>query len=120
MEKGEAMRDVQIKVRVPVADLAAALAEALQAEAPTMLKPMPLEEEAPRPRAPRAPRGSKVGELIKKALVGAPRTSSQLRDVLKDAGFSPSSLSTTLSILQKSGEVERSVDGTYAFAKAAE
>ena len=69
------------------------------------------------PRAPRAKRKSKVIYTILHVLQGGPAPANQLRRALAERGMAESSLSTGLSILQKSGQIERDSDGAYYLAE---
>ena len=64
-------------------------------------------------RAPRGPRKSKVIETILSVLQDGAAAANQLRRALAERGMSESSLSTGLSILQKSGQIKRDDDGAY-------
>ena len=64
-------------------------------------------------RAPRGKRKSKVVNTILDALQGGSAPAAELRAALAARGMSESSLSTGLSILQKSGQIKRDDDGAY-------
>ena len=64
-------------------------------------------------QAPRAKRKSKVVETILEALQDGEATPEALRGALASNGMSESSLSTGLSILQKSGQIKRGASGSY-------
>ena len=64
-------------------------------------------------RAPRGKRKSKVVETILSALQDGSAPASSLRGALAARGMAESSLSTGLSILQKSGQIERDPNGNY-------
>jgi hypothetical protein len=64
----------------------------------------------------RGPRGSKVQDALRAVLTSGPQTSKQLRSTLEQAGFSGGSLSTSLAQMLKTGEIEKSIDGTYKAA----
>ena len=63
--------------------------------------------------APRGPRKSKVIDTILNVLLNGAAPANQLRRALAERGMSESSLSTGLSILQKSGQIKRDDDGAY-------
>ena len=63
--------------------------------------------------APRGPRKSKVVNTILDALQGGSAPAAELRAALAARGMAESSLSTGLSILQKSGQIERDPNGNY-------
>jgi hypothetical protein len=63
--------------------------------------------------APRGKRKSKVVDTILLTLKEGPTHSAELRSALASRGMSESSLSTGLSILQKSGQIKRDDDGAY-------
>ena len=70
------------------------------------------------PAAPkvRQLRGSKVNDTILAALHNSTLTVKQLKEALEQADLSPGSLSTGISMLQKSGQIERVGEGLYALA----
>ena len=68
-------------------------------------------------RAPRGKRKSKVVETILSVLQDGAAPANQLRRALAERGMSESSLSTGLSILQKSGQIKRDDDGAYYLAE---
>jgi hypothetical protein len=59
-------------------------------------------------------RGSKVNDTIVTALQNGPTTVKELKQALEAAGLSPGSLSTGIAHLQRSGEIERVGEGSYA------
>ncbi len=63
--------------------------------------------------APRGPRKSKVIDTILNVLLNGAAPANQLRRALAERGMAESSLSTGLSILQKSGQIKRDDDGAY-------
>ena len=63
--------------------------------------------------APRGKRKSKVVDTILSTLKEGSAPASSLRSALATRGMSESSLSTGLSILQKSGQISRDTDGSY-------
>ena len=67
--------------------------------------------------APRGKRKSKVVETILSTLRIGEALPEALRGALASAGMAESSLSTGLSILQKSGEIKRGSDGAYYLAE---
>ena len=69
--------------------------------------------------APRGKRKSKVVITIIDTLKGGPRLPSELREALAARGMSESSLSTGLSILQKSGQIKRGDSGNYYLVQEA-
>ena len=78
-------------------------------------KPEELDPSAMRGRGQviRTKRKSKVIDTILDALQGGSAPAAELRAALAARGMSESSLSTGLSILQKSGQIQRDVDGSY-------
>lgn len=80
-----------------------------------------------KPSAPRrgpkgGKRGSKVNAAILSAMSNAPASIQDMKAALSQAGMAPSSLSTGLAILTKSGQIERVGEGLYGLKvmKAAE
>ena len=67
--------------------------------------------------APRGKRKSKVVETILETLGSRQANAAELRAALAREGMSESSLSTGLSILQKSGQIKRDDDGAYYLAE---
>jgi hypothetical protein len=67
--------------------------------------------------APRGKRKSKVIETILETLGSRQANAAELRAALAREGMSESSLSTGLSILQKSGQIKRDDDGAYYLAE---
>ena len=63
--------------------------------------------------APRGKRKSKVIDTILSTLKEGSAPAASLRSALATRGMSESSLSTGLSILQKSGQISRDTDGSY-------
>ena len=84
-------------------------------------KPEELDPSAMRGRGAviRSKRKSKVVDTILSTLKEGPTHSAELRSALASRGMSESSLSTGLSILQKSGQIKRDEDGSYYLSERA-
>lgn len=73
-------------------------------------------------KARKGKRGSKVNTAILNALSNGPASIQDMKAALSQAGMAPSSLSTGLAMLTKSGQIERVGEGLYGLKvmKAAE
>lgn len=75
-----------------------------------------IDQSAMRGQVVRTKRKSKVVETILNVLQDGPAEAGDLRQALVKRGMSESSLSTGLSILQKSGQIRRGDNGEYNLA----
>jgi hypothetical protein len=78
------------------------------------LHPAPLKPRAKRGNGGEWPAEGSIYSVVLKALESGEKTTTELRDVLKEGGFSIGSVGSALARLEKGGRAKRTTEGAWA------